>query len=260
MPHGRERAQRCRRHEVAQVAGERQSDALQRDPDLLTLPGGRAMPLGGEQTGRQVEPCRNIPSWEHGVDRSLRAFGAGDEREAGARLHGVVHGGAAGAQASQLHVDEILSSRAECFEPEVWPALGVADQNAASGTSLHHEVGNESPSLRTGYVDLDGALAPVEAGPVEARAVGREWPTATASLTAKSLHADHLGAELVQPHEYHCVGGWPDASARDHLAILDGLRNRAPQVVRTAMEEHINYIGELLIDHADLPDPRGKSS
>jgi DNA-binding GntR family transcriptional regulator len=63
------------------------------------------------------------------------------------------------------------------------------------------------------------------------------------------------------PHRfYHRVGGWPDASAHDHLAILDGLRGRDPEVVRTAMEEHINHIGELLIDHAELPEASVKGN
>jgi DNA-binding GntR family transcriptional regulator len=57
------------------------------------------------------------------------------------------------------------------------------------------------------------------------------------------------------PHRsYHRVGGWPDASAHDHVGILDGLRSRDPEAVRNAMEEHINHIGELLIEHAELPD------
>ncbi|GAB2740039.1 GntR family transcriptional regulator [Nocardioides pakistanensis] len=53
---------------------------------------------------------------------------------------------------------------------------------------------------------------------------------------------------------YHRVGGWPDASMHDHAAILDGLRSRDPEAVRAAMEEHIHHAGQLLIDHADLPD------
>lgn len=60
------------------------------------------------------------------------------------------------------------------------------------------------------------------------------------------------------PHRfYDRVGGWPDASGHDHVAILDGLRRRDPAAVREAMQEHITHIGELLIDHADLPDASG---
>lgn len=63
------------------------------------------------------------------------------------------------------------------------------------------------------------------------------------------------------PHRsYHRVGGWPDASVHDHVAILDGLRTRDPEAVRTAMEEHIHHIGELLIEHAELPDATSDGS
>jgi DNA-binding GntR family transcriptional regulator len=53
---------------------------------------------------------------------------------------------------------------------------------------------------------------------------------------------------------YHRVGGWPDASMHDHTAILDALRDRDPDGVRRAMEEHIAHAGQLLIDHAGLPE------
>lgn len=58
---------------------------------------------------------------------------------------------------------------------------------------------------------------------------------------------------------YHHVGGWPNASVHDHVAILDGLRSRDPDAVRAAMEEHIHHIGELLIEHAELPEAGGDS-
>jgi DNA-binding GntR family transcriptional regulator len=47
---------------------------------------------------------------------------------------------------------------------------------------------------------------------------------------------------------------------RDHAAILDGLRSRDPEAAGAAMEQHINHDGELLAEHADLPDAGGDGS
>jgi DNA-binding GntR family transcriptional regulator len=53
---------------------------------------------------------------------------------------------------------------------------------------------------------------------------------------------------------YHRVGGWPDASRHDHAGILDALQAKDAEAVRRAMEEHIVHAGELLVEHAGLPD------
>ncbi len=60
-------------------------------------------------------------------------------------------------------------------------------------------------------------------------------------------------ARYVPNRFYHRIGGWPDASMHDHVAILDGLKARDADAVRTAMEQHIMHAGALLAEHLDQP-------
>lgn len=45
------------------------------------------------------------------------------------------------------------------------------------------------------------------------------------------------------------VEGWPQASAADHRAIIDSLRDRDPDAARAAMSAHIRNAGHLLAAH-----------
>lgn len=45
------------------------------------------------------------------------------------------------------------------------------------------------------------------------------------------------------------IEGWPSASVHDHSAILAAFRERDREAARTAMAEHIEHIGELLVTH-----------
>ncbi|MGV9670088.1 MULTISPECIES: GntR family transcriptional regulator [unclassified Gordonia (in: high G+C Gram-positive bacteria)] len=45
------------------------------------------------------------------------------------------------------------------------------------------------------------------------------------------------------------VEGWPQASAEDHRAILDGLRRGDAEAVRESMAEHVRKAGRLLADN-----------
>lgn len=62
-------------------------------------------------------------------------------------------------------------------------------------------------------------------------------------------------ARYVPNRFYHRIGGWPDASMHDHVAILDALKRREPDIARIAMQEHIVHAGRLLAEHLDQPVP-----
>ncbi|OHV60776.1 GntR family transcriptional regulator [Pseudofrankia sp. BMG5.36] len=45
------------------------------------------------------------------------------------------------------------------------------------------------------------------------------------------------------------IEGWSAASANDHSAIFAALREKDPDRARSAMNDHIRHVGELLVEH-----------
>jgi DNA-binding GntR family transcriptional regulator len=63
---------------------------------------------------------------------------------------------------------------------------------------------------------------------------------------------------------YASIPGWPEATAHDHQALLEGIRQGDPEVTRAAMQAHITHAGELLAEHFDariarVQEPPGRS-
>lgn len=54
---------------------------------------------------------------------------------------------------------------------------------------------------------------------------------------------------------YATVTGWPDASVRDHSAILMALRQHDPHAAREHMSRHVRHAGDLLAEHLDKTRP-----
>lgn len=50
---------------------------------------------------------------------------------------------------------------------------------------------------------------------------------------------------------YSTIGGWHEASLRDHAAIIDALKEHDPEGARRAMAFHIRHAGELLATHLE---------
>jgi DNA-binding GntR family transcriptional regulator len=50
---------------------------------------------------------------------------------------------------------------------------------------------------------------------------------------------------------YSSIEGWPDATAQDHLEILENLRARDAEAARRSMHSHIVHSGELLAKQFD---------
>jgi DNA-binding GntR family transcriptional regulator len=68
-----------------------------------------------------------------------------------------------------------------------------------------------------------------------------------------------VGARYVPRRFYATINGWPDASVRDHSAILAALATRDPDAARESMTRHVQHAGELLATHLEQaeagPDP-----
>lgn len=54
---------------------------------------------------------------------------------------------------------------------------------------------------------------------------------------------------------YATVTGWPEASVRDHSAILAALRTRDPDAAREHMARHVRHAGDLLAEHLTQSRP-----
>ncbi len=60
-----------------------------------------------------------------------------------------------------------------------------------------------------------------------------------------------VGARYMPRRFYATITGWPDASARDHAAIINALAARDADEARESMSSHVRHAGELLAEHLD---------
>ena len=60
-----------------------------------------------------------------------------------------------------------------------------------------------------------------------------------------------VGARYVPRRFNATITGWPDASARDHAAIINALAARDADEARESMSSHVRHAGELLAQHLD---------
>lgn len=67
----------------------------------------------------------------------------------------------------------------------------------------------------------------------------------------KIIWALGLITRYVPRQFYASITGWPQATVDDHAQLLEGIRAKAPEVTRAAMQEHIVHSGELLAGHFD---------
>ena len=60
-----------------------------------------------------------------------------------------------------------------------------------------------------------------------------------------------VGARYVPRRFYATVTGWPEASARDHAAVIASLAARDAEQARESMSGHVRHAGELLAQHLE---------
>ena len=58
-----------------------------------------------------------------------------------------------------------------------------------------------------------------------------------------------LATAYVPRRFFALIAGWPEASAEDHVQIVESFERRAPDDARRAMSEHFVHAGELLAAH-----------
>ncbi|WP_432826214.1 GntR family transcriptional regulator [Dactylosporangium sp. CA-092794] len=69
-----------------------------------------------------------------------------------------------------------------------------------------------------------------------------------------------VGARYVPRRFYATITGWPDASARDHAAIIAALASGDADGARQSMSRHVSHAGELLARHLERADRPGTTT
>lgn len=77
----------------------------------------------------------------------------------------------------------------------------------------------------------------------------------TTAGSGKLLWILGLMTKLVPRRFYATIGGWPDASQHDHLAIVRAFADRDPEAARQAVYTHLRHAGDLLGDHFESTGP-----
>jgi hypothetical protein len=181
--------------QIAEVRGSRKCHIGQRQAHELALAGFAAMAFRGQDSGRQREPCDQVPRGQHMVDRPGLAV-AGHHREAGCAVDRVVERVAAIRRADQLHHDHVGAARLQGFIGEFAVDRKVRHEDAAALAGRGDQVLQHLAALRAAHVDLDRTLALVEGGPVQALAVPVDRHAGGVDVAADRIDADHLGAQL----------------------------------------------------------------
>lgn len=133
-----------------------------------------------------------------------------------------------------------------------WVQAQLAGELAARATELLTD--EQVAGLAALQDSLVDALARDDLDEVERRNHDFHRTINLAAQAPKLMWFLRTSARYVPNRFYHRIGGWPDASMHDHVAIMDALKQRDADGVRTAMQEHIEHAGSLLAEHLDQPD------
>ena len=206
----------------AEVADRGEGDVGERQPDQLAVAAALAVALGGEQAEGGQRPHRDVPGGQHAVQRLGHVARPGRPGEPGRRVDRVVDLAGAVRVAGQGDHDQVLAALAQRVELE--PAAGreVGQEAARPGDEL---TGQLAPALAA-QVDLDRALALVEARPEEALAIVGERPAAVVETAADLVEADHVRPVLSQRHAAERRGD--ERRPLDHRHTREDLAGHRP--------------------------------
>ena len=210
------------------MADRREHDIGERGDDLLPGAGAGAVPLGGEQRRREIEPGGDVPGRQdvvHGRPARGSAL-AGDQRKPARRVDRVIDRGGAVAVADQPQQDHVLALCLQAGIIEARQRRQVSQNDARTRTGSGGDRLGESAAF--GFVERqrDRALRLVHPGPVEAGAARRDRPAVEVDAAADRVDADHLGAHLRHRHAAE--------RRRDKGADLDDAQIREQPVHRRA--------------------------
>ena len=154
------------------------------------------MAVGGQQASRGKAAHDGVPGRQDAVERAGEIARAGGEREAGRRVDGVVHLARPVRVAGEGDHHEIVAAGPQRVVGEPTARGEVREQRPGRG----HQLRDELSPLVLVQIDLDRALALVEARPEQALPARRQRPAVAVEAAADLVEADHVRAELRERH------------------------------------------------------------
>jgi DNA-binding GntR family transcriptional regulator len=125
----------------------------------------------------------------------------------------------------------------------------LAGELAARAATLMTDA--EHRSLAELQEALEGAAGAGEIGRLEALNHAFHRLINRAADAPKVAWLLSVGARYVPRRFYATITGWPDASARDHAAIIAALAARDAEAARDSMANHVRHAGELLAQYQE---------
>lgn len=125
----------------------------------------------------------------------------------------------------------------------------LAGELAARATALITDA--EQAGLAGLQAELEVAAAAGEIGRLEALNHAFHRLINRAADAPKVAWLLSVGARYVPRRFYATITGWPDASARDHAAIIAALATSDADAARDSMSSHVRHAGELLAQHLE---------
>ncbi len=211
-----------RLRDTAEIPDHRKGHVRERKIHQLPLAGQAAMAFSGQQSDGRKRTERDVPRGQDAVERLGEIARPGRPRKAGRRVDGVIDlAGTVGIAGERDHhqVGAALAQRV-VFEPAAGGKIRQKDAAlfARRGDQRRHQLA----TLGRAHVDLNRALALVQAGPEKTLAVGRQRPSMVVEAAANLVEADNVGAELRERHpaerRCHERGAFDHAEAREDSA------------------------------------------
>ncbi len=207
---------------------------------MTSLAGAAAVPLGGQQPHRERQAGGDVPGGQHVVDRPGAV--AGDRREAGGGVDGVVDGGAAVGVPGQAEHDQVVAARAQPLVGQPAGGREVGQEQAGVRARCGNQRGDQLAALGAAQVDGDRPLALVHAPPEQAGAVRGDRPPVVIDPAAHVVETDHVRPELGQSH--------PAQRGRDKGGPLDD-----PEPLQHSGHQGSPAPGTVTVTRSTLADP-----
>ena len=182
--------------DATEMADHREGDVRQRKPYQVALAGPRPVAIGGEKPGCGKAAHDRVPGRQDAVERAREVARTGGERESRGGVDGVVHLARPVRVAGQRDHHQVVPACSKRVVGQPATRGEVRKQGSGRGD----ERSDQLTSFIGVQIDLDRALALVQARPEEALSARRQRPAIAVQTAADLVEADHVRAQLGERH------------------------------------------------------------